>query len=148
MAGEFEQDTAGNAAETKDRGNSGDDDLSGGGGADYLSGFSGDDSLYVGDSDTASGGTGEDHFYFGFGTGTSVITDFELGEDQIHLRYDEFTGYVGGTLDRAAQVGDDVVLTLEWTDVWEPDQRFTQRIVLEDFSIDDVSSEIFGWSWA
>src|SRR5262249_40548236 len=79
------------------RGGQGDDSLSGGVGDDWMSGDKGDD--------TMSGGPGADTFNFFAGGGADVVTDFNVVEgDKVHIEGDvKFT---------AAQVGDDVVITL------------------------------------
>ncbi len=67
-------------------GQAGDDNLFGGAGDDRLIGGAGADFLFGGfGNDTATGGTGGDLFGFSIGSGRDVITDFELGIDQILL---------------------------------------------------------------
>lgn len=61
------------------RGNSGNNRIDGGGSFDDIYGGKGSDTLTGGGIDT------EDYFYFKTGDGHDVITDFEPGDDQIHL---------------------------------------------------------------
>lgn len=53
------------------------DDLQGGGGADVLRGGRG--------ADVLTGGAGADEFVFSTKSGSDVVTDFDLGEDEINL---------------------------------------------------------------
>src|SRR5688500_5747179 len=64
-------------------GNGGNDTLDGGQGDDWLEGELGDDWL--------TGGEGTDVFSFNAGDGADVITDFQLGSDQIELNGDIFS---------------------------------------------------------
>ncbi|KIC20874.1 Hint domain-containing protein [Leisingera sp. ANG-Vp] len=65
-------------------GQSGDDTLDGGGGADTLDGGAGDDSIVAGESDSATGGDGDDYFTIAsdnaFITGDITITGGDDGE--------------------------------------------------------------------
>ena len=58
-------------------GGNGDDGILGGGGNDKLTGGTG--------NDTMTGGAGADNFYFVYGDGQDVITDFEIGIDTITI---------------------------------------------------------------
>jgi len=67
-------------------GNSGNDILDGGGGDDSLNGGGDNDRLTGGaGNDTLKGGTGADVFIFAANSGNDIITDFELGTDQLTL---------------------------------------------------------------
>lgn len=56
------------------------------GGADLIDGGAGNDTIWGGaGADTLTGGAGNDIFYFRFGDGDDVITDFTSGEDKIAL---------------------------------------------------------------
>lgn len=64
----------------------GNDTLIGGNGNDILNGGSGNDIMRGGDGfDTATGGAGADQFQFAPGDDTLVITDFQLGVDDLVL---------------------------------------------------------------
>jgi hypothetical protein len=95
-------------------GNGGDDEISGGGGDDTLSGGSGDDTLTGGSgSDELTGGAGSDTFVFapGDGIGFDVITDFEIGVDQLDLTAFGLTGIgVPGVIEGGVIIGDDGVV--------------------------------------
>lgn len=68
-------------------GGAGDDALTAGGGNDTLVGGAGDDVLYSASGTTRmTGGAGSDAFKFGSFDTDRVITDFELGVDQIFIR--------------------------------------------------------------
>lgn len=88
-------------------GGSGDDKLSGSIGDDKLSGSIGDDTLSGGSGDdTLSGGDGADTFVFNAGsTGDTLILDFEVGIDNLHLTNVTGTGI--------AMVGNDAVVELD-----------------------------------
>ena len=60
-------------------GGAGDDVIDGGAGRDKIVGGEGDDTL--------TGGSGADIFYFWEGHGTDTVTDFNVAEDKIYLRY-------------------------------------------------------------
>lgn len=76
-------------------GEDGDDDLFGGKGADELDGGFGDDIL--------TGGKGADLFIFALGGGNDVITDFQVGIDEVFFDGDSDV--------TPTQEGDDVLLT-------------------------------------
>jgi Ca2+-binding RTX toxin-like protein len=96
--GNLGADTAdGGAGADTVRGGQGDDVISGGAGDDYITGDLG--------NDTMTGGEGADRFRVFAGGGVDVVTDFNPGEGD-HLVLDPGTTYT------AAQVGADVVLTL------------------------------------
>jgi Ca2+-binding RTX toxin-like protein len=94
----------GNAGVDNLAGGEGDDLLDGGEGADILDGGAGADEL--------AGGEGGDAFlYHQGGFGEDVITDFQAGDT---LSFDRsLFGDAEDVLDHAAQVGDDVVITLD-----------------------------------
>ena len=60
-------------------GGAGDDIIDGGAGRDSIVGGTGDDTL--------TGGSGSDIFYFWEDHGTDTVTDFNVAEDKIYLRY-------------------------------------------------------------
>ncbi|WP_368040320.1 calcium-binding protein, partial [Ruegeria atlantica] len=88
----------GNAGNDVLRGDDGDDHLHGGNGNDILVGGNGDDRLYGGSgrdrldgnnaSDVLTGGSDADVFVFHtqWDTGNDIITDFELGVDELEMR--------------------------------------------------------------
>ncbi|MEX5565352.1 Ig-like domain-containing protein, partial [Pseudophaeobacter sp. 1A16562] len=115
------------------------DTLAGGGGNDILSGGNGDD-LMFGDSgndiltggrgeDTLSGGSGADQFVFGKSGGFDVVTDFELGVDQLvveaSLKADGF-----GDL-KMSQQDDGVVINMGGAQV------LLLNVTIEDLGADD-----------
>lgn len=88
------------------------DTINGLGGADRLDGKVGADVLNGGaGNDTLTGGAGIDKFIFTGAFGKDVVTDFE-GKDLVQLDAAQFTGFAG-VLSRSAQVGFDVVITLD-----------------------------------
>lgn len=101
------------------------DTLIGGNGSDQLSGGSGRDRLEGGNgSDTLNGGTGDDvltgdngadRFVFEGAFGRDTVTDFGNG-DRIQLDDAQFAD-LAAVLARATQVGDDVVITLDASNV-------------------------------
>jgi Ca2+-binding RTX toxin-like protein len=112
-------------------GGSGDDLLDGGEDADILSGGSGDDTLYgkAGDDvlkggsgddwieggagdDLLTGGSGTDTFHFATGFGRDEITDFGASDDDVISFDGLFTDFTAA-MASAAQVGDDVVFTVD-----------------------------------
>lgn len=95
-------------------GGSGDDSLLGGLGNDKLSGGSGDDRLEGGaGDDILTGGSGNDVFVFAPGFGRDKITDFAGShEDIIAFSTDLFADFAS-VMASAAQVGDDVVLSID-----------------------------------
>ncbi|GGC13187.1 hypothetical protein GCM10011363_32380 [Marivita lacus] len=73
-------------------GQNGNDTLLGGHGDDYLDGGAGDDILHGGPgADVAFGGDGRDVFVIAPGDGSNRLSDFNLGEDRIHLVNSGFT---------------------------------------------------------
>ncbi|MBL8773441.1 MAG: endonuclease/exonuclease/phosphatase family protein [Phenylobacterium sp.] len=93
-----------------------DDTINGLGGADKLTGLVGTDTLNGGlGNDTLSGGVGVDRFVFSGDFGKDVVTDFE-SKDVIQLDASQFVDFAG-VQSRAAQVGADVVITLDATHV-------------------------------
>ncbi|MDQ7249752.1 Ig-like domain-containing protein [Dongia sedimenti] len=104
------------------KGGVGDDVLMGNAGIDNLAGGEGDDVLDGGDeadvldggagTDELTGGAGDDAFlYRQGGFGTDTIADFQAGDK---LDFDRsLFGDAEDVLDHAAQVGDDVVITLD-----------------------------------
>ena len=86
------------------RGNKGNDTIDGGDGNDRIRGDAGDDIL--------TGGAGNDRFTFDLQGGHDTITDYTHGQDRL-----DFTNFgfadVATILGKAAQVGDDVVFTLD-----------------------------------
>lgn len=95
-------------------GGSGDDILLGGLGSDVLGGGSGDDRLEGGaGDDILTGGSGSDVFAFAPGFGRDQIADFAGGhEDVIEFSSDLFADF-DTAMASAAQVGDDVVFTID-----------------------------------
>ena len=93
-------------------GGDGRDELDGGSGNDRLDGGTGDDKIEGGrGNDILTGGAGADRFEFERGDGRDIITDFVNGEDRIEL--DDFSyAQAMAVINRAQQVGDDVVLAL------------------------------------
>jgi Ca2+-binding RTX toxin-like protein len=93
-------------------GGSGDDILLGGLGNDTLNGGSDDDSLDGGaGDDILTGGSGSDVFIFAPGFGRDIVTDFARQEDVIEFS-DLFADF-DAAFASAAQVGDDVVFTID-----------------------------------
>ena len=101
----------------------GDDALIGGYGNDALAGDAGDDTLdggYGNDvltggfgNDLLTGGRGADTFVFAAGFGQDTISDFgDYGADTIAFADGLFAGYAD-VMAHAAQVGDDVAITLD-----------------------------------
>lgn len=75
--------SGGNGGDTLN-GLGGHDVLLGGNGADVLDGGDGNDLLAGGNgNDTMTGGAGADSFRFGRGGGSDVVTDYEVGTDQL-----------------------------------------------------------------
>ncbi|WP_119462595.1 calcium-binding protein [Rhodospirillaceae bacterium SYSU D60014] len=95
-------------------GSHGDDRLDGGEGADTLDGGYGDDVLAGGyGDDQLVGGRGSDVFVFAVGFGQDTIGDFgRYGQDVIEFDAGLFAGF-DAVLASAAQVGSDVVITLD-----------------------------------
>jgi predicted extracellular nuclease len=92
----------GTALEDRINGLGGNDKLSGAVGADTLDGGAGNDTL--------SGGVGADRFIFTGAFGKDVVSDFE-GKDTIQLDASQFVDFAG-VLAKSAQIGADVVITL------------------------------------
>jgi predicted extracellular nuclease len=89
-----------------------DDRINGLAGADKLTGAVGTDTLDGGaGNDTLSGGVGVDRFVFSGAFGKDVVTDFEA-KDFIQLGASQFVDFAG-VLAKSAQVGADVVITLD-----------------------------------
>jgi Ca2+-binding RTX toxin-like protein len=123
---------AGNIGNDAVNGGSGDDEVDGGEGADVLSGGSGDDLLLggLGDdivsggsgddrivggagNDVLTGGSGSDSFVFAAGFGHDTIADFGASDpDVIEFSTSLFANYATA-MSSAAQVGDDVVFTID-----------------------------------
>ena len=79
-------DITGNGLANWITGNTGNNVLLGGAGRDRLISGDGDDTLNGGaDNDILEGGAGADVFSFDAGTGIDLITDFEIGTDQIDV---------------------------------------------------------------
>ena len=69
-------------------GRAGWDTIYGGAGDDFIYGGAGKDKIVGGeDDDTLTGGSGADIFYFWEDHGTDTVTDFNVAEDKIYLRY-------------------------------------------------------------
>jgi len=93
-------------------GGNGSDDLSGGAGIDRLAGDNGADTLNGGaGDDELTGGLGGDRFVFDGAFGHDAVTDFGNG-DRIQLDDAQFADFAA-VLAKSAQVGDDVVITLD-----------------------------------
>ncbi|MEW5684356.1 MAG: Calx-beta domain-containing protein [Pseudomonadota bacterium] len=89
-----------------------DDRINGLGGDDKITGTTGTDTLDGGSgADTLSGGVGVDRFIFTGTFGKDVVSDFE-SKDVIQLDTAQFTDFAG-VLAKSAQVGGDVVITLD-----------------------------------
>jgi Ca2+-binding RTX toxin-like protein len=86
------------------RGDKGDDVLSGGDGRDRLRGDAGNDTL--------TGGADDDRFQFKLQGGNDVVTDFQNGADRLDVTDFGFAT-AQDVIDQAAQVGADVVITLD-----------------------------------
>ena len=94
-------------------GGEGDDRLTGNQGDDTLLGGAGND-VFVGGggNDTLTGGTGTDNFVFLNERGEDIITDFEVGVDNIIMANRDFGDRDVAFSDLGiAQVGDDTVIT-------------------------------------
>ncbi|QEL21585.1 hypothetical protein FQV39_02550 [Bosea sp. F3-2] len=104
----------GGAGDDNLSGGSGDDILLGGLGNDVLSGGSGDDRLEGGaGDDILTGGSGNDVFVFAPGFGKDTITDFAGGhEDTVEFASALFADF-DAAMAHAAQVGTDVVFTID-----------------------------------
>ena len=123
--------TAGDGNDTLD-GSHGNDLLIGGAGDDNISAGTGNDTLVAGaGSDTLEGSHGNDNFILGFGNqdDADVITDFGRSDT---LSLDGFTTFetAEDVLAAAAQVGDDVLITL--------DAATNQTVLLEDVDISSL----------
>ncbi|MGV3553084.1 calcium-binding protein [Rhizobium sp.] len=113
-------------------GGAGDDYLSGGKGNDILKGGTGDDYLIGGKgNDILQGGSGADTFYFAKGHGRDRILDFDPGTDTIAFQSKLFSS-TADILDRARQVGDDVVINYSGG-----------RVLLEDVDLNNLSASDF-----
>ncbi|MDF1872808.1 calcium-binding protein [Vannielia sp.] len=117
-------------------GNDGHDILNGGNGDDYINGGAGRDTINGGEGDdvmTGGGWADTFQFYIKDAGAIDVITDFNVSQDVISLRF------VGGINDSVkfnsldlSQQGDDVYL--DWQD---------QTIILENVSLSDLSADQF-----
>jgi serralysin len=123
-------------------GGEGADKLYGGTGADRLLGGIGDDTLYgragndkiIGGAgnDVLHGGQSADVFVFAKGDGFDRIADFHNGVDTISLTWTAFQN-AGDAISHAAQVGNDVVITLS----------DDQTITIENLKLDLLGSSDF-----
>ncbi|MCK0068473.1 calcium-binding protein [Kordiimonas laminariae] len=123
--------TAGDGNDTLD-GSHGNDLLIGDAGDDNISAGTGNDILVAGaGSDTLEGSHGNDNFILGFGNqdDADVITDFGRNDT---LSLDGFTTFetAEDVLAAAAQVGDDVLITL--------DAATNQTVLLEDVDLSSL----------
>jgi len=117
-------------------GGGGQDELFGDGGNDVITGGIGDDRIFGGDgndvlngelvNDIITTGAGADTVVFDVNGGNDRITDFEAGVDSL-----EINGFGANPDFEAAQRGADTVLRINGND----------RIVLEDFNVDDFSED-------
>ncbi|SEG66061.1 beta strand repeat-containing protein [Bosea lathyri] len=95
-------------------GGSGDDILRGGAGNDVLKAGSGDDRIEGGaGDDLLTGGSGTDTFHFAAGFGRDAITDFGSSDTDIISFSDSLFADFGTMIAASAQVGDDVVITVD-----------------------------------
>ncbi|MEX0280619.1 MAG: calcium-binding protein [Arenibacterium sp.] len=108
-------------------GGRGNDTLKGGFGNDQLSGGVGRDRL-IGDegNDVLEGGPGQDRFVFKPGSGSDVITDFQIGRDLIKFRIDS-TDFSDLTLEK---IGRDVLISMH--DI---------EVTVRNTSVDELDSE-------
>lgn len=100
-----------------------DDELRGGAGEDYIEGGAGNDDIYTSlGGDTLEGGSGNDAFILKAGTGTTTITDFGNGVDQLDVTalgwssMDDVDFYVvadNGTSDTVLVIDDDTSVVLD-----------------------------------
>ncbi len=107
--------SGGNGNDTVDGGN-GNDNLSGDAGNDNLNGGNGNDRLAGGTGDDMlTGGNGNDTFVFGANFGNDTVTDFHNGD---HIEIDDHLFANFAAIQAASQqVGSDVVITLDATDI-------------------------------
>lgn len=108
------------------RGDKGNDTLDGGDGNDRLRGDHGDDTL--------TGGTGFDRFKFDFQGGHDTVTDFTDGQDMLDFSNFGFDS-VATLLSKAAQVGDDVVFTLDGGEIITLQNVSMATLGVDDFRI-------------
>ncbi|NVJ99177.1 MAG: cadherin-like domain-containing protein, partial [Alphaproteobacteria bacterium] len=105
---DFDDNIVGSAAANVLRGEDESDTLDGADGNDTLDGGAQPDDLIGGaGDDVLTGGNGADDFFFNFGDGNDVITDFGNGADDIDL---SATGLAFGDL-TIEQVGSDTVIS-------------------------------------
>lgn len=120
-------------------GAAGADTLNGGFGDDTLDGGAGDDLLIGGKGhDHQTGGSGADIFLFHGRDGVDVITDFEIGVDQIELKGSRFCS---ADRDGDGVLGDEVTVE-QWGDDAVLSYRHT-TIVLENVAAGDLSNDDF-----
>jgi VCBS repeat-containing protein len=104
-----------------------------GGGADVMSGGNGSDTLIAGTgSDTMTGGNGPDLFVFNQVVGHDVITDFSPHVDTVQFSHAIFSSY-SQMMSHAAQVGSDVVITIDAADT----------VTLQHLTLSSLSSSDF-----
>lgn len=132
LGGDDDDELDGDSGDDVLYGGNGNDDLDGGSGKDRLSGGAGRDELDGGrGNDRLFGGTGADIFEFEPGDGHDIIADWR-SNDRIKFDDDFSFDSFSEAMDRATQVGDDVVF-----DVGSRSSIKVLDTDLDDFSAGD-----------